>query len=195
MKLVLCWSSVCSLPCSVGACVDSPQVALLLVVPSFFLWESQLTLPRPQLQSAFNLHPIATRGFPGSSLRQQLCLESQLHLLGWEVKLLSLRSLPAHVVQRSVGSVGRGPVQAESKPLSRTSWEFWCLHPSTTHCVAAYQMQPRGWVLLQCHHDCMGEAGCPGLSDHQQDQDDICIVLDTRLSSRSTEGFRPKRKQ
>lgn len=45
--------------------------------------------PRPQLQSAFNLHPIATRGFPGSSLWQQLCLESQLHLLGWRSNCLA----------------------------------------------------------------------------------------------------------
>lgn len=56
--------------------------------------------------------------------------------------MLSLRSLPAHVVQQL------GAVQAESKPLSRTSWEFWCLHQSTTHCVGTRQMQPWGWVLF-----------------------------------------------
>lgn len=35
---------------------------------------------RPQLQRAFNLPPLATHGFPGSSLGRQLCRESQMHL-------------------------------------------------------------------------------------------------------------------
>ena len=47
-------------------------------------YENPTRARRPQLQSAFNLHPVATHGFPGSSLGQQLCLESQMHLLpGW----------------------------------------------------------------------------------------------------------------
>lgn len=84
------------------------------VVPSFFLRESQLTLlgPSCKVHSIFiQLQHVASRELPAAAAVPRITVAPA----GLEVKLLSLRSLPAHVVQRL------GAVQAESKPLSRTS--------------------------------------------------------------------------
>lgn len=94
---------------------------------------------------------------------------------GLEVKLLSLRSSPAHVVT----AVG-GPVQAESKPLSRTSWEFWCLHGASLTMSQCARCSP-GAGLSSVSSRLHGRAGCPHPCDHPQDQGGICIVWDTHL--------------
>lgn len=114
---------------------------------------------------------------PGSSLRQQLRLESLSHLLGWRSNCLA-----CDLSQLLPYSGRSGAVQAESKPRSRTSWEFWCLHRSTTHCVARHARCSPRLGSLQCHQDCMEEARCPSLCDHQQNQGAICRVWDIHLS-------------
>lgn len=111
---------------------------------------------------------------PQSSLRQQLRLESQLHLLGWRSNCLACD------LYQLMWYSGWGPVQAESKPLSRTSWEFWCLHPEHHSLCSDTPDAAPGLGSLQCHHGHLEEAGC--LGDHQQNQGGICIVWDTHLT-------------
>lgn len=92
---------------------------------------------------------------PGSSLRQQLRLESQLHLLGWRSNCLACD------LYQLLWYSSWGPLRQRASPLSGTSWEFWCLHPSTTHRVAACQMQPRGWVLYSVFRIARRKPGIP----------------------------------
>lgn len=79
-------------------------LARLCHVWPFYLWYSASSSGsstgshRPQLQSTFSLHPVATCGFWGRSLPWQLCLPSDAPA-GLEVKLLRrCFFLPAHAV-------------------------------------------------------------------------------------------------
>lgn len=97
---------------------------------------------RPRLQSAFRLHPQATRGFQGRSLRWQLCRESQMHL-----RAGGQRECGPHHAAVGGRSGGQHPCRT-----NRVSWSLTAGVPR----AAACQAQPRAQVFFR---PCSGH-GC-----------------------------------